>query len=235
MKMIVFDVDGVLIDSYNCLPSIYESIGRKYFFLNGKPLKSFVDAMLIAEDFNDFYRRYPPSSWWPSYFRGLGLEDRLENINVISHYYWKERMRRSVLVSGVRSTLSELIRRGYVLAVVCGTDGIPGMKQQRIQQQGLDRYFSEILIEKENILTKTDGIKQLLEKHGILPKQLLFLDDKIQFLKDAVQELRINGCLVRFTGPLRLAWQGQLTSELKEISNLTEILTLIGNLWEEDS
>lgn len=222
-RIVVFDVDGVLIDSYSCLPSIYADIGKKFFSLTGEAMTLFTTAMIIGEDFNDYHQRYPPSTWWPSYFQTLHLETDRETIRTISDYYWHERMKRSLIIKDVPSVLEELLHRGYIIAIACGTDGIPGLKQKRIQHHGLDQYFSDILIAAENCNTKLDCLRLLLQKYGISPNQLTFVDDKPRFLKEA-RSIGIKTCQVLFEGPLKLSWIAEPSCHQVILHSLKEIL-----------
>ena len=78
-KVFVFDFDGVLVDSYTCLPSIYKHIAR-LVGLRGQDVKIFVRRAIKYEDEQDAIGNYDRMSWWPSLFKEFNIS--LSSVNI---------------------------------------------------------------------------------------------------------------------------------------------------------
>ena len=228
-RIVAFDVDGVLIDSYSCIPRIYREIGREFFFLDDLYLEYFVDAMIIAEDINDGLKNYPQTKWWPYLLKALQLRYPKNLLSKMLDAYWKKRNEYSRLIDGVSSLLDLLKQKNWICAIVCGNDGIPGLKLKRIQQQKIDRFFTHIFIEREDVASKRSGIRKLLEKYKSQPERVYFIDDKPEPLK-SVEDLGINLVQISFDGPLKLGWRSDGPKNVRVLKNLDELKEFLSKI-----
>jgi len=97
-KVFVSDFDGVLVDSYSCLPSVYNHIAQ-YVGLENFAEK-FVVRALRYEDEQDVVENYNRKSWWPMLFREFQVSVGQEKLDELVQIYWKERSERSKVIAG---------------------------------------------------------------------------------------------------------------------------------------
>ncbi len=201
-------------------------MGKKFLNFTGLQASKFSRFMIEAEDFNDYQECYPPRRWWSDALKAITIASDDELIENLSNYYWERRMSLSFLIGSCHEIIQRLHEEEVITVILCGTDGIQGMKRQRIKRAGLHQLVSEMLIVGENITSKREGFQLLLQKHDVEPSDVFFVDDKPRYLNQALR-LSINPVHFKFDGPLRLAWQETLDPRIPTIEQLTEILKFL--------
>jgi len=215
IKLVAFDFDGTLVDSYSCLPGIYREIA---VILKIEEAGRFVSLAMEMEDLNDFIENYDRRSWWPFLFSNFNVSPDIE---AILNLFTEERIRRTVRREGAVEVLMKL--RDRILVLLTGSDGIPSEKRKRILESGLLPYFDDVIIVGEDVRTRREAIERLSEKYSVKPEEIAVVDDKAGPLME-VEGLGIMAIRIRFRGPLTLAWRDVFPVEIEELDDLLEIL-----------
>lgn len=214
-RMFVFDYDGVLVDSYSCLPDVYRSIAQK-LGLDEESTERFVAKALEYEDYYDYIKIYDRLYWWPQLFSEYGVNMKENELKELFYFYHLERTRRSKILPSVIEVLEGLRDRGKVLAIVAGDDGLKGLKRRRIIDNGLDSFFDEILIVKDDVANRKEAIEILMIRYNVRPSEIAFFDDK----PDPINRVKmyypeVLAVRVLYKGILRKAWEGSDVSDVK--------------------
>ena len=85
-RVFAFDFDGVLVDSYSCLPSVYSDIAG-YIGLENSTEK-FVKRALKYEDEQDVMGNYNRKSWWPMLYEEFQVNVAQEKLDELLQIYW---------------------------------------------------------------------------------------------------------------------------------------------------
>jgi len=214
IKLVAFDFDGTLVDSYSCLPGIYREIA---VILKIEEAERFVSLAIEMEDLNDFIENYDRRSWWPFLFSNFNVSPDMEILDLFT----EERIRRTVRREGAVEVLMKL--RDRILVLLTGSDGIPSAKRKRIVRSGLLPYFDDVIIVGEDVRTRREAIERLSEKYSVKPGEIAVVDDKAGPLRE-VEGLGVMAIRIRFRGPLTLAWRDVFPVEIEELDDLLEIL-----------
>ncbi len=224
-KVMAFDFDGVLVDSYSIIPKIYRDIGRYYLNLNSDQLNNFVKDMLEGEELHDLGLLGSRNQWWPLIFMKYVENGHLPRLEEVANYYWDNRIRGSRIIPNVPDTLSYLIEKGFKLVIVCSRDDIPGQKLKRIEKSGLIDFFDEVLIVGENVKTRHEAVIKIIRKYTLSHDELVIVDDKVPPLLQ-VQELNTFTIKVDFNGPIKKAWILPINPDLR-IKTIADLKNLI--------
>ncbi len=164
---VVFDIDGVLVDSYKGVPVFYtrilpEKLGipREMGFLLYL-YEMFAEGLgLLRID------------WWRKKMQWIG-DDELRRL---LDEYWETRIKYSRLVPGAKNVLNKLREKGYIVSSVSYMDDIPGLKYRRMEMMGLVELFDDIVIAGENTGSRIEGIEEVVRRHGC--DRVFYIDDK---------------------------------------------------------
>jgi putative hydrolase of the HAD superfamily len=224
-KLFVFDFDGVLVDSYSCLPLIYEHLAKRFEL--GKRVSDFVQRALTVEDMQDAKGNFDRRKWWPTLFGEFALDPGEAELNESLEVFWEHRIRLSTIMEGALELLVFLKERGSKTSIMCEKDGQTNMKKNRIRESGLSRFFERILIVGEDVSDRRQGFSLLFEEFQATGNETVIIEDKPSPIDEA---RRINNSIstvkVDFDGPLRLAWSGECVSSFR-IRSLVELKSLI--------
>lgn len=225
-RVFIFDFDGVLVDSYSCLPAIYRLIAEK-LNIPESMIEAFVDASISREDEEDYRMNYNRLSWWPELLDSFGVKLSYEELRRLAELYQMERIRRSKILPKVKEILDCLRDMGKILVIVAGSDGIRGEKKKRIEASGLAQYFNEIIIVGDNVPTREEAIRLVLNKYGVKQDEVVVIDDKpqpINTVKRAFPD--IFAVRVNFETILRKAWIGDAMADAT-IGGLYELFDIL--------
>lgn len=223
-RLFVFDFDGVLVDSYSCLPMVYEHVGGEIGLRAGE-LKAFVKRMIDAEDREELVRNYDRSAWWPMVLEEFGVRLGGDRLDGLVREYWRMRGQLSERADGAVELLRWLKGRGALLAILCGSDGLRSMKRERIDASGLGGFFDDILIIGEDVASRVDGLRSLMARHGTSRDETVLIDDKPEAVNDA-DGIGVATVMVTFTGPLRSAWSRECSPQHR-VGSVKEIRGLV--------
>jgi len=226
IKVITFDFDGVLVDSYTVIPKIYKEIGEIFLGIGGAKLDRFVKDMLQGEELLDLGFLGPRREWWPiimsRYVNGKPID-----LDKVDEFYWKERIKGSFIIEGVVETLELLGDNGFSLYIMCSRDDKDGSKMNRIVVSGIDKYFKDIFLIGENVSSRAEAIEAIKTKEGVDVKKILVVDDKVPPLYEA-RRLGVWIAKVDFEGPIKLAWNLPLRPHFR----VKRIKELVGAILE---
>lgn len=205
-KVFIFDFDGVLVDSYSCLPLLYNHIAQ-YIKLENASYE-FVKRALKFEDEQDAMGNYNRISWWPMLFRTFRVDMDEKKLDELLQIFHKERIEQTKIIEGVIDTLKWLSDREVVLTIVAGNDGQLSIKKRRIEKSGLIEFFKEIFIIGEDIVDRKEGIKLLMERYNASESQIIFFDDKPAPINEIQRNFKnITTVKVEIEGILKIAWR----------------------------
>ncbi len=230
MMAVVFDFDGVLVDSYSCLPSIYEKVARLIGYSGSIDL--FVSAMLELEDVAEYMGIWDKKALWKAV---LDVEPKI--LTEIDHLYWSMRTQESRPIYRDLWRLIEKLKEkhgdidSYIL---CGCDTSSEAKHLRIIKSGIS-----ISMFRDVIIYGCESRYRSL-KHGILElaargyDTIVYIDDKTQNLN------KLDGLAEEFKGrlilvnhvfnpplPLKLSWIEKPRVNVVKVRDLYGILEIL--------
>jgi len=225
-KVFAFDFDGTLVDSYSCLPSLYEHIAGR-LGLKGEIKKMFVKKAIKYEDEQDYLGNYDRKTWWPKLFAEFGIELDEQTLNELLREFWKKRAEESTVIEGSREVLEFLRRKGFVTVILAGNDGQKGVKRMRIKRSGLAEYFNEIIIVGEDVRDRAEAIKIIVEKYNVNPEEIVVIDDKPPMINEIRKKVKgVITVNIRFRGILKLGWKEHCNPDFK-IDSISDLIKLI--------
>ncbi|MCD6515103.1 MAG: HAD family hydrolase [Candidatus Odinarchaeota archaeon] len=222
LKAIAFDYDGTLVDSYHMLPKLYLDIASK-LNLETTLRETFVKAMMAYEDINDFISNYNRLEWWPYAFKAMKIDIPLSKIEEIHNYFIERRIEETVAFPKVRDVLGAINKKLFIIA---GTDGIPQLKRIRIERSNLTGFFEKIMIIDEDVRSLAEAIEIISREYEISANEIAYVDDKPSRVIEA-SEIGLKTFLIKFKGPLHLAWKNKIDVALKKAKLLESIEELL--------
>ncbi len=223
-RVIITDFDGVLVDSYSCLPELYEDIAR-IAGVGSRHIGEFVAIAIEMEDEEDARENYDRSSWWPRLFRKFGIKVQPSMLRFLLERFWDQRIKLSRILPRVIETLEELRRRGIITIILAGNDGIVGLKRRRVERSGLSAYFDKILIVGDNVSDRISAVRDISKTYNVCPQEIVYVDDKPRPIMEVKRLPGIITVWVRFRGILKKAWLGD-PKPTYTVSGFWEILSI---------
>ncbi|RLG86305.1 MAG: hypothetical protein DRO18_04555 [Thermoprotei archaeon] len=224
MGVVAFDFDGVLVGSYGCLRRVYNELA---LLMGVSDKELFVELMLAFEDIMDYLGIWNRSSWF-NLIRKSPLITQELDVDYLVSTYWRLRTSYSEVINDAPHVLKKLKELGIPTYIVCGADGVPGLKEFRISSSGLDKLVTDVITYGEGGRVKTlnDALSILKERH--VDEIIYYVDDKPKNLN----ELNIDGVvpvLLRIKPPLPrgFSWLVRLKKDVKVIDKLSDLLYLI--------
>lgn len=157
-KIILFDFDGVIIDSIN------------------------ISYEINKEDIVDL-----EISEWKSWFEGnvyTAIRNELKNDEYINGYFKKysERIKGLLPVKGMRKVFEKLVSEKYKLIIVSSSAEKP--IKLFLKNNKLEKYFTKVM-GKESHRSKVEKFRMVFEKYKINPNETLIVTDTIGDVKEA--------------------------------------------------
>jgi putative hydrolase of the HAD superfamily len=225
-KVFAFDFDGTLVDSYSCLPSLYEHIAGR-LGLKGEAKKKFVEKAIKYEDEQDNLGNYDRKTWWSKLFTEFGIEIDDLTLDYLLKEFWEKRAEKSTVIEGSIEVLEFLRRNGFVTVILAGNDGQKGVKRMRIERSGLAEYFDSIVIVGEDVRDRAEAIKLIMEKYNVNPQGIVVIDDKPSIINEIREKVKgVTTVNVKFQGILKLAWKEYCNPDF-EIDSISDLIKLI--------
>ncbi len=165
--VLVFDFDGVLVDSYNSIRDFYTRILRRYVNISSWEGELLYHYEILADKIGLLRE-----DWWFELIPGITNELYDELIT----RYWEHRINTTTSIPGAHEVLKELGEKNILLSVSF-RDDIYGLKKFRIKYHGFAKYFQDIIVIGEDFRTRADAFNYLRNKYGY--KQYVYIDDKI--------------------------------------------------------
>jgi HAD superfamily hydrolase (TIGR01662 family) len=157
----VFDFDGTLVDSFKSRKGINRKVsafllsqlGRRTDEADTRRMVEIVSKIDTEMHQNRIYDR---DVWWVKVLRRYSdkpIDLPASTITEASTLYWELIKKESTLYPGVESMLRSLRREGIKLGLISDTDGLKGMKMQRIEASGLAKLFDAVVVAGEDTST----------------------------------------------------------------------------------
>ncbi len=165
IKTIIFDYDGVIVDSFPTVHATYQIICREL----GKPCPT---------DLEEFRRMYGDTS--NTLMKNLGFDSKdVAKANVL---FKNEILKQHPsLFRGIKETLEELSKK-YVLVLV--SSNLKSEITQKLSANGLLDYFFLIAGSELGSLPKVDSIRNAMKQTHSSPEETLMIGDRsIDFLE----------------------------------------------------
>ncbi len=211
--IVVLDFDGVLVDSYSGLVSVYVKVLNKHPDIGGSSLEHverLARELVELEDYYDSIRKYDRRILLQEFLSAKGYIVNENLVEDLLRIYWKKRIEYSRVFPDAKTLLDKLYGK-YTLILLTDYDGEPGLKMHRIKASQLHEYFDEIVVvgEPGNPTTKRKGLLYIMEKYRVKPRRIIFVDDKPRVIA-SVEDIGVITVLRKFKPPLmRLAWMGE--------------------------
>ncbi len=220
-KLVAFDFDGVLVDSYSELPEIYREIHQMEPLLKDIPL--FEELMLAIEDIMDYLGIWDP---YVAFHNIIGLPE--EKARKLAFFYWDNRVKRTKIDEEARDVILELQRKNIETVILSGTDVSPGMKLKRIEESGLDVYFDNIYIHgKKGLGDLRHTLELIIEEY--IDYEIFYVDDKTTNINKLVDISDVKLVLkkINVPFPLKLSWREPLRKPVPIIENLSQLQKIV--------
>ena len=160
IKLILFDYDGVIVDSFRTVYEVYQVMCQKL----GKRIPSF-------EEFKILYT----GSYWELY-KKLGIT--ADETEQASRIFGEEILKKEPpLFDGIREVLQELSQK-YVLVVISATYTSEVM--QKLKKFDLLSYFKDVKGQENasHKMRKVEAIREMMKKYGVTEEETLFIGDR---------------------------------------------------------
>lgn len=161
IKLIIFDYDGVIMDSFPAVYEVYKIICRRL----GKK---------CPESLDEFRKVYGHSS--TECYKNLGFS---EEEKIKGNIIFKEEISKKEIgaFEGITGVLKEL-HKNYKLIIVSST--YEEEVKQRLRKVGLFDYFDLVIGKESHIgrFEKTEAIKKVLKEFGIKEDEALLVGDR---------------------------------------------------------
>ena len=234
--LVVLDFDGVLVDSYSGLVSVYVEVLNKHPDIEGSSLEHverLARELVELEDYYDSIRKYDRRILLQEFLSAKGYRADENLVEDLLRIYWEKRIEYSRVLPDAKTLLDKLYGK-HTLILLTDHDGEPGLKMHRIKASRLHKYFNEIIVvgEPGSPATKREGLLYIMEKYRVEPRRIVFVDDKPRVIA-SVENLGVITVLRKFK-PLimRLAWMGKAKPRYM-LSSLEELLRVINELEKD--
>lgn len=159
IKGIIFDYDGVIVDSFENAIAAYREVFRHL----GLPRPDEDDNVRVAV-----------SGGFINCLRGLGIKD--DDLKAASLIYQREIIKRHHhIFPGVEEMIKELSTK-YKLFVVSASHSLE--LKNKLGEAGLLGYFKDVMGGADNNIRKSDLMTSLLEEYGYLPNEAVSVGDR---------------------------------------------------------
>jgi len=160
-KIILFDFDGVIVDSYQAAFKVIKAINpgtteesyRKLFDGNVNDWKKGLSEEKIRQVDEEFFRRYLPS------------------------------LERARVFPGMEKVIAELGKK-YTLLIISSTISSP--IRTFMERKKMTKYFEDIMGNDVH-RDKTEKIRMVFEKYGLYPENYVFITDTLGDMKEAAK------------------------------------------------
>jgi len=207
IKGVAFDFDGTLIDSYSCIPDVYNKL-LDIFDLDERTKRLLIQTFILREDVYDWenvieYKKRILMFKNTLLKAGILLDD--DSLKGLFDRYWELRISFSKPRKEVKEVLMELKKLGLALAIISGKDEIIGLKKLRIKKSNLMRFFDRIYVVEEEINSKYDGIIKFARDISANPNEIVYVDDQPRCIIEAKRANAI-AVQIKFDNLLKLSW-----------------------------
>jgi len=160
IKLIIFDYDGVLVDSFSNVYEVYKIICKEL----GVSCPKTIEAFRTIYGYNH-----------KVCYKNLGIPP--EAADEGSKIYQREIVKRKPsLFAGIKDVLGEL-KKKYTLAVVSAT--YQEEVEQKLKTHQINDFFSSVIgVHNSKSPSKAQGITDTMHKFGVTPEETIMIGDR---------------------------------------------------------
>lgn len=184
---VIFDFDETLVDVFPSATRALKIVSKDILhYLNQHGLRLRLEDVYqvshrIAEEM-DRKASYERNSWWQMVISNF-LDSKPPEyfLSRLTDVYWTIVTKQSVLYNDTLPVLQYLKEKDYLLGLMTDTDGVTGMKRERIAAAGLNQYFSAIVIageDNKNTKPAEEPFYLIADKLGLPTSKCVFIGDK---------------------------------------------------------
>ena len=163
IKAIIFDYDGVLVDSRDVGMKAYKAIADTF---GRKAFASMADFQRVQKmSFKETFTQW-----------GASTEQRIKEAEQLYRKVTTENREKITLIPGIKSLLQQLSKR-YTLAIVSGT--YRELIKPMLQHHDIEQYFSQVVTrdDVQNPKPHPEGLLACLRRLNIKPQETIFIGD----------------------------------------------------------
>lgn len=204
----IFDFDGTLVDSYSPRKNTHKKVtafllkplGIKSSDANRRAMLQIISKIDVEMHQNKIYDR---NLWWKeaaTHYFGKPTEISESTLIQASTLYWESIKKKSTVYPGVKSTLRTLKHRGIKLGLVSDTDGLKGMKTERIEASGLGKFFDAMVVSGEETIEvkpHSEPFALISERLGIPAERCVSVGDNPETDVDGGLKLGMKVIIIR--------------------------------------
>jgi HAD superfamily hydrolase (TIGR01549 family) len=183
-KGVLFDFDNTLVDSAKVLPTAQWRAAELIAGYLGRPqhVMEVFSIIRIVEKIMEIYGVYDRDLFWRHVLAEMGVENAVDEgaMRRWTEAYWSEYMKHELFPDA--ATVLESLQGRCRLGMVTNTDGLPGMKQKRLEKVGVLRYFDVVVIAGEDGIEPKPSPKPFLmavKALGLGPDECLMVGDHL--------------------------------------------------------
>lgn len=161
-KLIIFDYDGVLVDTFPLACSAYHAIFKEFN----------IKTNVSTEQFRDFFEVD-----WTKNLAVLGISDKkdIEKCELIFRSIVADSNKNVKIYSNIEPVLKELKNKGYKLAVL--SNNYEDIIKTHLRKNKILHYFDKIADVTYGLKPDTKGILRLLEELELKPEETVMIGD----------------------------------------------------------
>ena len=166
-KLVIFDFDGVLVDTLTMACDAYNHFFREIDIL--KKINS--GNELSKEQFQELFE-----TDWRGAMEKIGVTgEKLVRCTEIYSQFVDKYSDKSITFSGIKEMLTQIKAEGYKMAIA--SNNVSERVIERLKHEGLMDYFDEIIDERYGLKPDPAGILVLLAKLNIKPEEAVMVGD----------------------------------------------------------
>lgn len=162
IKLIIFDYDGVIVDSFPNIHNVYKKICKKL----GK---------YCPEDLNEFKIYY--GEHHIEFFDKHGYTNKERKL--VDDIFQEEIVKEETIIyEGIKNVIKKLYKN-YKLVLL--TANYQDVTKEKLKKFGLDKYFNEIIGKKDSDgkrFEKVEVIKRILNDYGLNKDEIILIGDR---------------------------------------------------------
>jgi putative hydrolase of the HAD superfamily len=179
---VLFDFDNTLVDSAAVLPKAQQKVAELIATYIGKPQLSMEIFKVLkrAEEVLELHGVYDRDRYWQHVLAELGFGDAVDErlLREWTRAYWEEYMKHELFPDALH--VLGTLRKVCKLAIVTNTDGLPGMKRQRLEKAGVLDFFEVVVIAGEGGVEAKPSpqpFRLAVKMLGLSPSECLMVGD----------------------------------------------------------
>jgi putative hydrolase of the HAD superfamily len=186
IQAVIFDLDNTLEDFAPAEAVAEASLAKRVAEQTGCKPMEFLAAFTEAKRNHNHTQNpmeYSRVMWIEDAVRNRSLALDAKEIQNLEHYYWDVIRTEVTLYPDAKSTLEALRKRGLKLALLTDSDGVKGLKRQRIDQLGLGGIFDVIVTSDDVGENKPSlkGFREILLRLNLAPTGCVMVGDHPEF------------------------------------------------------